>query len=296
MYEGAMSRLQNLPIIAIANQKGGVGKSTISTQAALCASNTFGLRGLFIDCDAQGNSSSRLIQDDQLEAYSGTRTSHLWRSPGKMALVRPLKAKLAPKLDVIFALSGDHDLYCKEASRMSTVLNFRTNLFRYLEEVQSGSDPYDFLMLDCPPKLGRELLAPLSIATDVFIPVEVAGFAKDGLAGLYDTINDVKSVNPALGLTGIIINKFNRRARIQVREIEKLKAIDGVGNKILDAVLPLRGAYDEANLDGKALWQFRSGAGKAASSELKQVVVEMLNRCGAEQLINKGATAKRGVS
>jgi chromosome partitioning protein len=285
-----MSAAENLPIIAIANQKGGVGKSTVATQAALCASQSLKLNVLFIDCDAQGNSSTRLMHDDLLETYSGTRTAHLWRSPGKMASVRPLRSPRGP--DLIFALSGDQELYSKEASRMSTVLNFRDNLLHFLEEKQGGDNPYDLVIMDCPPKLGRELLAPLSVATDVFVPVEVAGFARDGLAGLYGTIDDVRAANPGLSLSGIIINKFNRRANIQVREIEKLQAMAGVGNKILDSMLPLRGAYDEANLDGKALWQLRTGAGKAAASEMKSVVIEMLRRCGAGHLVQSSAQTK----
>lgn len=285
---------KKLPFFAISNQKGGVGKSTVSTQVALCASGRLGLKGLFIDCDAQGNSSSRLLQDDQLERLSGTRTVHLWRAPSKISTVRPVRAKLAPTLDVIFSLSGDQDLSNKEASRMATVLNFRENLMAYIDKVQSGGEPYDYILMDCPPKLGRELLAPLSVATDVFIPVEVAGFAKDGLAALYETINDLRPVNPSLNVSGIIINKFNRRVDIQRREIEKLQNIEGVGEKILNAKLPLRGAYDEANLDGKALWQLRTGAGKAAASELKKVFLEMLYLSNVEHLIGSTTVLKEG--
>ena len=79
---------------------------------------------------------------------------------------------------------------------------------------------------------------------------------------------------------------------IQVREVERLSAIAGVGEHIMNATLPYRGSYDEANVDGKALFQLRTGAGKAAAAELKRVVLEMFDRCGAGELFSQRTLTK----
>ena len=256
-------------IISFANQKGGVGKST------LCIQMTFfllerGHKVLVIDMDGQGNTSSRLaLNPGENEAtYYGTKTSKLF-------------AKKTPKIEVMNCASGvdlihtpknDPELFEMEAIPLDQAVNPGRNLAPLLKE-------YDFVLIDCPPSLGRKLVAALTMSTHVVCPVQLSGFAVDGVEGLLNTIISVKnSLNPGINILGIIINNMNSRSSTHKKAYLQLKS--EIPDLVFKNLIGGRAPIDNATNLGIPVWKIRSGAANAAAREVKAVLNEILERAG----------------
>lgn len=256
-------------IISFANQKGGVGKST------LCIQMTFfllerGHKVLVIDMDGQGNTSSRLALNpgEEEATYYGTKTSQLFAKKIKTIDVM----NCASGVDLIHTPKNDPELFEMEAIPLDQAINPSRNLTPLLKN-------YDFVLIDCPPSLGRKLVAALSMSTHVACPVQLSGFAVDGVEGLLNTIISVKnSLNPGINILGIIINNMNSRSSTHKKAYEQLKSEipDLVFNNLIGGRAPL----DNATNLGIPVWKIRSGAANAAAREVKAVLNEILERAG----------------
>lgn len=187
-------------IIAIANQKGGVGKTTTAVNLAAGLSQK-GKRTLLIDCDPQGNASSGLGIRLQPEAPS--YYSFLVNGGSLDCIQRPL----APKLDLA-VLPANARLAAAEwelTSRDGSELILK-------ERLAPLQDRFDYVLLDCPPSLGMLTVNSLTAADSVLIPLQCEYFAMEGLTLLLETIRKIRlRLNPQLAVEGILLTMFDRR-------------------------------------------------------------------------------------
>lgn len=273
------------PVIAFANHKGGTGKSTICLQTAYYLAQRAELpdnKGiLVVDWDPQGNSSTRLMRLDDLSKVDGTRTAELFGE--NMGDVHPARTPAGP--DLIMSLKNDVELDDIELMPMEVFLN-------PVEHIQALADSgkYAAILMDCPPARSRKLIAALASATDVIVPVEVSGFARDGLEGLLESLNRVEEVNPDIRLTGVIINKFSSRSDRHQREKGRLE--EALGDLLLEQRISFRTPVDEANCEAIPVWAMSKGSARAAAKELKDVCEEIIRRTGIETVKPKKRKVK----
>jgi len=254
-------------IISFASQKGGVGKTTLCLQFAhfLVKKKK---KVLVIDLDPQGNSSTRLIDksesDDNIEYhFSGTKTSDLFNE--ELDEINP--AKCSYGMDLIWSRENDPELADLEVISLEKALNVR----KHLKKIQKE---YDFIVIDCPPALGRKLYAALAFSTHVVCPVKLSGFALSGLSGLIETIISVQQkVNSELKIAGIIVNNMDKTVR-NARELEKLKSF--AGDYLLKNIIMQRGPIDHASSDGLPIWD--TPHGYVAGNEITKVMNELLKK------------------
>lgn len=187
-------------VIAIANQKGGVGKTTtaINLAASLAA---HGERVLLIDCDPQGNASSGL--GVRLPSNSPSLYSFLLNGSSPP----PLHFPLAPQLEIAL-LPSSTNLAAAEWE-LSTTPDSEQLLMHRIAPFRGA---YSYILLDCPPSLGLLTVNGLTAATTVLIPLQCEYYAMEGLTLLLDTIRKIKlRLNPHLTIEGILLTMFDRR-------------------------------------------------------------------------------------
>jgi chromosome partitioning protein len=187
-------------IICIANQKGGVGKTTtaINLSASLAAAER---KTLLIDCDPQGNAGSGLGIDKAL-----VREKNLYLALiGRLALADTVCGTVLPKLDVI---PSNQDLIGVELEFVA--LEERE---KKLKRLLVDADPsYEFIIIDCPPSLGLLTINSLVAADRLIVPMQCEYFAMEGLGYLLNTVRMVKAkLNPVLALLGILLTMFDSR-------------------------------------------------------------------------------------
>ncbi|PJE78306.1 Sporulation initiation inhibitor protein Soj [invertebrate metagenome] len=249
-------------ILAVANQKGGVGKSFTCLQTAFYLKTKLRKKILFIDFDAQGNSSSRLIGQG-IEGEIGTHVSELFNRKLKKVEV----TKTAWGIDLLYTPKNDPKLFDIESIPLEEALYPRDHLKDILSQ-------YDYVIIDCPPSLGRKLLAALSMATHVLCPVKLSGFAVDGVEGLLTTVIGVqKSYNPPLKISGILINDMDKSVS-QSKALDTLKkAVPGL---VLKNIIKHRPPIDTATSDGVPVWDISYG--HVAAKEVVLAIKEILKR------------------
>ena len=198
-------------VIAIANQKGGVGKTTtaINLSASLA---TLGKKVLLIDADPQANSSSGLGVD--LKKVDTTIYDCLI---GKATASEAVQPTCVEHLDII---TSRIDLVGAELELMS--LENREQMLR--KQIKAIRNLYDYVLIDCSPSLGLITLNCLTAADSVIIPVQAEYFALEGISKLLNTIKIVKTkINPKLQIEGFLITMYDARLRLANQIYEEVK-------------------------------------------------------------------------
>jgi len=227
-------------VIAIANQKGGVGKTTtaINLGASLAVAER---RTLIVDMDPQANASSGLGLD------RGTASPNIYD-----VLVRkhPIEKSMRkgihfPFLDLV---PSTRDLVGAEIE-MVGMLSRETVLRKALASVRSQ---YDFVLVDCPPSLGLLTLNTLTAADSVLIPIQCEFYALEGLSQLLNTVRLVqRALNPALQIEGVLLTMFDRRLNLSKQVAEDAR--EYFGSKVFRTAIPRNVRLAEAPSFGEPI-------------------------------------------
>jgi chromosome partitioning protein len=247
--------------IAIANQKGGVGKTTTSVNLSACLAY-LGKKTLLIDIDPQGNASSGvginkkeiegciydvLIEDEPMESYiHETKIEHLWIVPATMSLA-------GAEIELVSAISRE------------------VRLKRALDEVK---DDFDYIIIDCPPSLGLLTINALTAADGVLIPVQCEYYALEGLSQLLSTVRLVqKHLNKELIIEGVLLTMLDARTNLGLQVIEEVKKY--FREKVYKSIIPRNVRLSEAPSHGKPiiLYDVRS-RGADTYTELAREVIK----------------------
>jgi len=227
-------------VFVVANQKGGVGKTTTAVNIA-AALATKGLRILVIDLDPQGNASTAL-NIDHSEGTPGVYEA-LVDGTDLDELVRP-----CPDLPGLTVLPASIDLAGAEIELVSLVAR-ETRLDKalqsYLEDCEDAGDRIDYVLIDCPPSLGLLTVNALVAGREVLIPIQCEYYALEGLGQLVRNIDLVqRHLNPRLEITTILLTMFDARTRLSSGVADEVRKF--FGDKVLRTAIPRSVRISEA--------------------------------------------------
>ncbi len=224
-------------IIAISNQKGGVGKTStcINFAAGLALK---GKKVLVVDMDAQGNATTGLgISKSELE--NSIYDVLINETPAKSVIV-------STKVDNLSVLPSSIDLAGAEVELVSQ----KGREKRLALALAKIKDEYDYVIIDCPPAIGLLTINALAAADGVLIPIQSEYYALEGLSQLVNTIKlVVKSLNPKLVIEGVLITMYDGRALISRQIVDEIKKY--FGSKVFDTMIPRNIRVSEAPSHGK---------------------------------------------
>lgn len=211
-------------IIAIANQKGGVGKTTttINLSAALAEK---GKKVLMIDLDPQGNASSGLgVDKDELDVT----IYHLLI--GSNTFDECVQKEVLENLDV---LPANVNLAGVEIE----TLDMEDRNYILAKEVEKIKDKYDYILIDCPPSLNALTINSMTTADSVLVPIQCEYYALEGLSQLIYTIDLVKNrLNPRLDIDGVVFTMYDGRTNLSLQVIENVR--ENLKQRIYNTIIP----------------------------------------------------------
>ena len=200
-------------VFTIANQKGGVGKTTTAINLAASLAQVFGYRCLLVDTDPQANATSGLGFDPrniQTSIYECIMNEE----------IVPRSAVLKTAIETLHLLPSHIDLVGAEIE----MVNMPNRESRMKTVIDRLRDDYDFILIDCSPSLGLVTVNALNAADSVIIPVQCEYFALEGLGKLLNTIKIVQQrMNPQLRIEGILMTMFDKRLRLSKEVVEQVK-------------------------------------------------------------------------
>jgi chromosome partitioning protein len=246
-------------IIAVANQKGGVGKTTTAINVATYLGH-YGYKTILIDMDPQSNSTSGLGFAQNNISVSVYSLLIYNDDPNKAIIETPYEnLKLIPSTK---QLSG---------AEVELVTVFKRE-FRLKEAIQKLEDNYDFIIIDCPPSLGLLTVNSLAASKDVIIPIQCGYFALEGVAQLLNIIDLVKiSLNAKLELEGVVMTMYSR-SKLADGIINDVK--NHFGDKLYNSIIPKNVRLDECASHGKPIIEFDHNAkGAKAYNELTKEII-----------------------
>ncbi|WP_105619186.1 ParA family protein [Vallitalea okinawensis] len=211
-------------IIAVANQKGGVGKTTTAINLSACLAE-LGKMVLTIDIDPQGNTSSGL----------GIDKTELDNTVYELLLgkVDIFECKMPVKCCEMDIIPSSMDLAGAEIE----LIGVEHREFLLKKVLDPIKDYYDYIIIDCPPSLNMLTINALAAADSVMVPLQCEFYALEGLTQLINTVNLVKQrLNPNLELEGIVFTMYDSRTNLSLQVVEEVR--NHLGDKIYDAMIP----------------------------------------------------------
>lgn len=247
-------------IIAITNQKGGVGKTTTSINLAACLADA-GKKVLVVDIDPQGNTTSGFGLDKN--SIKNTTYELLLQ---ECSIDECINHDVYKKLDLI---ASNVNLSGAEIELVS--IDKREYLLRNaLDKVR---DKYDFILLDCPPSLNMLTVNALTASDTVLVPIQCEYYALEGLTQLIQTIDLVqKGLNPNLKIEGIVFTMYDARTNLSLEVVENVK--ENLNQKIYKTIIPRNIKLAEAPSHGMPISQYDpKSAGAVAYKKLAKEII-----------------------
>ena len=237
-------------IIAIANQKGGVGKTTTSINLSACIAAK-GKKVLVIDIDPQGNTTSGYgIEKNELE------NTIYELILGDCSIEDCILKEIFPNISI---LPSNVNLAAAEIE----LIGVEKKEYILKNEVDWVKDRYDFIILDCPPSLSLLTVNAMTTADAVLVPIQCEYYALEGLSQLIHTINLVKErLNPSLDIDGVVFTMYDSRTNLSAQVVENVKS--HLSQKVYGTLIPRNIRLAEAPSYGKPINMYDA---KSAGSE-----------------------------
>ena len=253
-------------IIAIANQKGGVGKTTTAVNIA-ASIGYYGYRILLVDADPQGNATSgfgiqkRTVDRSTYEVLLGQCSAR------EAILTTPYKGvDLIPSSMALAAAELE-------------LADMRDRVMRLKEELVRVKGEYDFILIDCPPSLGMVTLNALSASDSLIIPIQCEYYALEGLSQLVTAVRQVKRLyNPSIEIEGVLLTMYDGRLNLTLQVVDEVKKF--FPEKVFKNVIPRNVRLSEAPSFGQPVLYFdRNSRGAQAYEALTAEILDK-NRKG----------------
>ena len=249
-------------IIAIANQKGGVGKTTTAINLSACLAES-GQKVLTVDFDPQGNATSGLgIEKGEIDKTVYDLLV------GECDIEECLISNMQENLDL---LPSNVDLAGAEIELLE-IENKEALLTTYLSKIQNN---YDFIIIDCPPSLNLLTINALTAANTVLVPIQCEYYALEGLNQVLKTVNLVKKkLNPSLEMEGVVFTMYDARTNLSLEVVESVK--NNLNQNIYKTIIPRNVRLAEAPSHGMPINLYDSRSAGAESYRL--LAAEVISR------------------
>ena len=246
-------------IIAIANQKGGVGKST----TAINLSAYLGVKGkrvLVIDADPQGNTTSGLGVDKS-EIRNTIYEMILGNAETEECIVENVTENLS-------LIPSNENLAAAERE----LIGIEKKDFLLRDRIEEIRDNYDYIIIDCPPSLNVLTVNALTTADRVLVPIQCEYYALEGLSQFIKTVNLVRErLNPEISIEGIVFTMYDARTNLSAQVVENVR--ENLGTDIYYAIIPRNVRLAEAPSHGKAINEYDP---RSAGAEAYEVLADSL--------------------
>lgn len=255
-------------IIAVTNQKGGVGKTTTAISLSACLAD-YGKRTLLVDLDPQGNATSGL-GIDKTSLTKNLYDCLIEHTPMTEVVQNTMIKKLAV-IPATMDLAGAAVELVTVPQREYVLKNV---LSAYL---QSLKKPYDYVIMDCPPSLGLLTVNALAAADSVLIPVQCEFYALEGLAQLMQTVEMVRSsLNDKLHLLGLLMTMYDGRTNLSIQVTEEVKKY--FSGQVFQTIIPRNVRLGEAPSHGEPITIYDPHS--KGAEVYKKLAKEVIRRVG----------------